>query len=172
MSGIKTSEIEKMIYWVRGKKVLLDNDLSLLYGVSTKRLNEQVKRNKERFPTDFMFQLTRDEREILRSQFATFNKAMEKRKYLPYVFTEQGVAMLSSVLNSKEAIKVNIAIMRIFVKLRYLIEDDETTSERIKKLEVGSKEMENIFKIVFKKLAALEGKLPVYAKDRKKIGLK
>ena len=99
--------IEKKILFINGQKVLLDSDLAALYGVTTKRLNEQVRRNLKRFPVDFMYQLSQEEFESLRSHFATLNKSRGKhRKYLPYVFTEQGIAMLSSVLNSERAVEV------------------------------------------------------------------
>ena len=111
--------IERKIYLVRGRKVILDSELAKLYGVPTKRLKEQVKRNIKRFPEDFMLELTMEEFEILRSQFATSRWGGER--YLPYAFTEQGVAMLSSVLNSERAIEVNIAIMRAFVRLREIV---------------------------------------------------
>lgn len=104
---------------IRGQKVMLDEDLAELYEVQTKRLNEQVKRNKDRFPSDFMFQLTKEEFENLKSQFAT--SSWGGRRILPYTFTEHGVLMLSSVLKSKRAIKVNIQIMRIFTKMRKLL---------------------------------------------------
>jgi hypothetical protein len=110
MTDITIDRIERIIYVVRGLRVMLDSDLAELYGVTTKRLNEQVRRNSDRFPSDFVYQLTREERELLRSQFATFKESTAKRKYLPYVFTEQGVAMLSSVLQSKDAINVNVEI--------------------------------------------------------------
>ncbi len=124
--------IARSIIIVRNQQVLMDSDLAELYGVETKRLNEQVKRNLERFPEDFMFQLTQQEWEklkthlhdspessSLRSQFATLEKGKGRhRKFPPYVFTEQGVAMLSSVLNSSTAIQVNISIMRVFVSMR------------------------------------------------------
>lgn len=101
---------------------MLDSDLAELYGVTTKRLNEQVRRNIERFPSDFMFQLSSDEAEFLRSQIATLKRGRGlHRKYLPYAFTEQGVAMLSSVLNSTRAVQVNIAIIHTFVKLREVL---------------------------------------------------
>jgi hypothetical protein len=103
--------IERRIYLIRDHKVMMDIDLAELYGVSTKRLNEQVRRNQKRFPPDFMFQLTKTEAENLRSQFATSRSTHGGRRSLPYVFTEHGVAMLSSVLNSERAIEVNITIM-------------------------------------------------------------
>src|SRR6185503_5846944 len=105
------------IYFIRGEKVMLDLDLAELYGVTTRRLKEQVRRNIERFPEDFMFQLTREEYQSLRSQNATLKRGAHS-KYLPFVFTEHGVLMLSSVLKSKRAIQVNIQIMRIYAKMR------------------------------------------------------
>ncbi len=110
--------INSKIYTIRGLKVMLDRDLADLYQVETRRLNEQVKRNISRFPADFMFQLTKDE--VSRSQFAILKQG-QNIKYLPYAFTEQGVAMLSSVLNSEIAIEINIKIMRAFIELRQII---------------------------------------------------
>ncbi len=113
---IAQESIENKIYFIRGQKVMLDIYLAGLYKVPAKRLNEQVKRNIERFPDDFMFRLTFEEWENLRSQIAT--SSYGGRRYLPYAFTEHGILMLSSVLNSQRAISVNIQIMRAFVKLR------------------------------------------------------
>ena len=107
---VTVEQIENSIYLIRGEKVILDADLAQLYGVETKILNKAVKRNLDRFPEDFMFQLTTEEAENLRFQIGTSKKQRGGRRYLPYAFTEQGVAMLSSVLNSKRAIDVNIAI--------------------------------------------------------------
>jgi hypothetical protein len=121
--------IERRIYLIRGHKVMIDVDLADLYGVSTKRLNEQVRRNQKRFPPDFMFQLTKAEAENLRSQFATSSSPHGGRRSLPYVFTEHGVAMLSSVLNSERAIEVNITIMRAFISLRQMLESNENLTE-------------------------------------------
>jgi hypothetical protein len=115
---IEAPAIEKRIFAVRGRRVMLDEDLADLYGVETKRLIQQVKRNLKRFPKDFMFQLAKAEAEALRSQIATSNDGRGGRRYAPYVFTEQGVAMLSGVLRSDRAIAVNIAIMRAFIELR------------------------------------------------------
>ena len=113
------NEIKSRIYSLRNKEVMLDEDLAELYQVSSKRLNEQVKRNIERFPDDFMFQLTEKEYEKLKSQFVTSSEGKGKhRKYMPYVFTEQGVYMLSAVLKSQVAIEVSISIMRTFTKMR------------------------------------------------------
>jgi hypothetical protein len=110
-----------VILLIRGQKVMLDSDLAELYGVLTYRLNEKVKRNLKRFPPDFMFQLSSKEFQALRSHFAMSKRGRGGRRYPPYAFTEQGVAMLSSVLNSERAIEVNILIMRTFVKLREMI---------------------------------------------------
>lgn len=108
------------IYLIRGQKVMLDSDLAALYGVETKRLKEQVRRNIGRFPEDFMFELSKEENEFLRSQFATLKRGQHS-KFLPYAFTEHGVLMLSSVLNSEQAINVNIRIMRLFTKMREIL---------------------------------------------------
>lgn len=112
-------EIRNLIYEIRGQKVMLDKDLALLYGVETRVLNQSVKRNIERFPDDFMFQLNQDEWEILKSQFVISNKGGTRK--LPFAFTEQGVAMLSGVLRSHTAIQVNIRIMRAFVAVRHYL---------------------------------------------------
>jgi len=148
MNGLVPVEIiEKKILLIRGEKVMLDSDLAGLYEVSVKVLNQAVKRNIGRFPEDFMFQLTKEENESLRSQFVTLKKGRgEHRKYLPYVFTEQGVAMLSSVLNSERAVKVNIEIMRAFVKLRQLL---SSNAELARKLETLEKKYDSQFKVVF-----------------------
>ncbi len=126
--------IESNILMIRGHRVMLDRYLAELYGVPTKRLNEQVGRNITRFPDDFMFQLTKPEASSLRSQNATLKRG-QHFKYLPYVFTEQGVAMLSSVLNSDRAIQVNIAIMRTFVKLRQILSTHKELAYKLSELE-------------------------------------
>jgi len=128
----KLAKIQKMIYEIRGQKVMLDRDLADLYGVEIKRLNESVKRNIGRFPSDFMFQLTDTEWSNLRSQIATFNK--DTRKFRPFAFTEHGILMLSSILNSDKAIKINIQVMRIFVKMRHYAFSQNTTNEQIGEL--------------------------------------
>ncbi|MDE2313065.1 MAG: ORF6N domain-containing protein [Elusimicrobia bacterium] len=110
--------LERRIYLIRGHRVMLDSDLATLYGVATGRLNEQVRRNIKRFPKDFMFQLTKEEFANLISRFAISSSSYGGRRKLPLVFTQEGVAMLSGILNSPQAIRVNIAIMRAFVKLR------------------------------------------------------
>jgi hypothetical protein len=115
------TQIQNMIYDIRGQKIILDSDLAALYGVETFNLNKAVKRNIDRFPSDFMFQLTKDEWKNLSFQNGISSKQHGGRRYMPYAFTEQGVAMLSSVLNSPKAIDVNIKIMRAFVKLRHYV---------------------------------------------------
>lgn len=126
--------IRNKIYEIRGKKVMLDRDLAELYHVETRRLNEAVKRNIERFPLDFMFQLSKEEVHYWMSQFATSNSIKMGLRKLPYAFTELGVAMLSSVLNSKEAIQVNINIMRAFVQMRQALSELAATNLRVEQL--------------------------------------
>ncbi|TSA03609.1 MAG: ORF6N domain-containing protein [Nitrospiraceae bacterium] len=128
-------QIERAILLIRGQKVMLDADLAELYGVETKALNRAVKRNRERFPEDFMLQLTVQEVSALRCQFGTSNIGRGGRRYSPYVFTEQGVAMLSTVLNSARAIQVNIAIMRAFVKLREMLSAHTELRQKLAELE-------------------------------------
>jgi len=123
--------VQNMIYEIRGVKVMLDSELSALYGVELKALNQAVKRNIKRFLSDFMFQLSQAEWENLRSQFVTSSYGHGGRRYAPYVFTEQGIAMLSSVLSSDRAIEVNIQIMRAFIKLRNYIFSNESLNEQI-----------------------------------------
>ena len=143
MSGlVPTERIENAILFVRGHKVMLDADLAKLYGVGAKRLNEAVRRNIDRFPDDSMFQLTSEEFEALRSQFVISNLRSQfatsswgGRRYLPYAFTEQGVAMLSSVLRSKRAIHVNVEIMRTFVRLRRMLASNEELARKLATLE-------------------------------------
>ena len=149
--------------------MIVDFDLAELYGVTTSRLNEQVTRNRKRFPEDFMFRLTKGEAEALRSQFAISNTGRGGRRYLPYAFTEQGVAMLSSVLNSEQAIEVNIAIMRAFVRLRQMLETNEELNRKfaavIRKLSTHDK----YFRVVFDELKKLTEQ-PL--SSRKQIGFK
>ena len=183
MSNITLRKIEKMIYVIRKEKVMLDSDLAELYGVEIKSLNRQVKRNKSRFPKDFMFQITKEERDNLKEQSLDFEKLIAGRKYLPYVFTEVGIAMLSSVLNSERAIQVNISIMRTFIKLRKFLAQDESLAGKIEKLEKGTLEfrkgIDKVFRVVFERLDVVEDSLdelkrniPVLPTKRRKIGLK
>ena len=149
---LPTLIIQQKIYIIRGEQVMLDYDLAEMYGMETKRLKEAVKRNINRFPSDFMFQLSKEEFESLRSQFATSNKRGGTR-YMPFAFTEQGVAMLSSILNSDIAIEVNIAIMRTFVAVRRLVTSpalpDTSPAERIEKLEHDVQELKEYMEEVF-----------------------
>jgi hypothetical protein len=166
---IVLTQIESMIYVVRGQRVMLDSDLADLYDVEVKRLNEQVKRNLDRFPSDFMFELTYEEWRQLQSSKENGGAHGGKRK-LPSVFTENGVAMLSSVLNSSTAIQVNIAIMRIFTKLRSFLLFENQMSHRIDKLEENTSKL---FKIVFERLDSIEEDItPHLPKNRSKIGIK
>src|SRR5882672_12124555 len=145
--AVRVEDVSRAILVLRGHKVLLDTELAALYGVSAKRFNEQVRRNRNRFPTDFMFQLTAEESRSLRSQFATLKSGRgQHRKYPPYAFTEQGVAMLSSVLRSARAVAVNIQIMRAFVRLRQLL---ASHAELARKLEALEKRYDAQFRVVF-----------------------
>ena len=138
-----SASIEERIFNIRGKQVMIDKDLALLYGVETKRLNEQLKRNIERFPEDFMFQLTMEE--CLRSQIATLNTGQGQHlKYLPYAFTEHGIAMLSSVLRSETAIAVNIKIMRTFTNIRKSVYQASTLQNRVELIEYNQSEMRKL----------------------------
>jgi hypothetical protein len=162
--------IEDTILLIRGKRVILDHDLARLYGVATRVLNQAVKRNLDRFPEDFMFQLTEiesDECQRLRSQIVILKKARgTHRKYQPYAFTEHGILMLSSVLKSQRAVQVNIQIMRTFVRLRQMLASNETLIERLDKLE---EDYDDKFKIVFRAIRQL---MKPRAVKRKPIGFR
>jgi phage regulator Rha-like protein len=127
--------IENRILLIRGHKVVLDADLAQLYGVQTKRLNEQVKRNTERFPEDFVFQLTEEEAESLRSQIATSNRSRGGRRYRPYAFTEHGAIMAANVLNSARAIHMSVYVVRAFVRLREILASNRMLAEKFAELE-------------------------------------
>jgi len=159
---VPIERIERLIFFIRGRKVMMDSDLANLYGVETKRLNEQVKRNPERFPPDFMLPLTIDEWNTLRSQIATSKRG--GRRTPPNAFTEQGVAMLSTVINSKRAVQVNIQIMRTFVRLRQILSSNKAMSQRLEELE---KKYDGQFRIVFDAIRQLMRK---EAKPKKQIG--
>ena len=153
MSALVPRErIEQTILVIRGHNVMLDSDLAQLYGVTVGRLNEAVKRNEDRFPSDFMFQLTKPEFEHLKSQIAISSSKWGGRRHAPYAFTEQGVAMLSSVLRSKRAIQVNIAIMRAFVQLRELTASNKGLARRLNELE---KKYDGQFRVVFEAIREL-----------------
>ena len=182
---LKPENIAQLVLFIRGEKVILDRDLANLYGVTTKALNQAIKRNAVRFPADFMFQLTKSEYETSRSQFVTRTNRLQaaakasaassrsqsvtlKRgqniKYFPYAFTEQGVAMLSSVLRSPRAVEVNIAIMRTFVQLRRLMETNRDLAHKIDALE---KKYDEQFAVVF---AAIKELVTPPAPAKKQIG--
>ena len=158
--------IEDLIFMIRGQRVLVDAYLADLYGVETRNLIQAVKRNLQRFPPDFMFQLTQKEYEALRSQIV-ISKGKGGRRYLPYVFTEQGVAMLSSVLRSERAIQVNVAIMRAFVRLREMLAVHRELAAKLEKLEerieAHDEQIETIFEAIRQLMTPPE-------RERKKIG--
>ena len=166
--------IEKKIFLLRGQKVMLDKDLAELYGVSTKVLNQAVKRNLDRFPEDFMFQLTKEEADAwwqyvmslrLRSQFVTLKRG-QHIKYSPYAFTEHGILMLSSILNSERAVQVNIVIMRTFVRLRRLLASNEELARKLQEIE---KKYDEQFRVVFDAIRKL---LTPPEKPKRQIGFK
>jgi hypothetical protein len=161
---ILVEQIESIILLIRGQKVILDADLAGLYEVETKTLNKAVKRHLDRFPKDFMFQLTTEEAENLRFQIGTSRRTHGGRRYLPYAFTEQGVAMLSGILNSTRAVQVNIEIMRAFVRLRQML---STHKELERKLITLEKKYDEQFKVIFDAIRAL---MATPEKPRKKIG--
>jgi len=158
--------IENKIYLIRGQKVMLDRDLAFLYGIQTKLLKRAVKRNISRFPDDFMFQLTKDEAEYSRCQFGTLKRG-ENIKYLPFAFTEHGILMLSSILNSKRAIYVNIQIMRAFVKLRTMLATHKELAAKFaeleRKYEGHDHEIKQIFNVIHQLMKPL-------LKKKKRIG--
>ena len=171
--------VTNKIHYIRGHKVMLDSDLAELYGVETKQLKRQVRRNSDRFPEDFMFELTKQEYQILRSQIGTL-KHGEHTKYLPMAFTEHGVLMLSSILNSKQAIQVNIQIMRVFTKIRALLADNslihlelsqmKLTIEKIaKKQDSSDKNIDLLFTYVDRLQEKIEEPVQI---ERKHIGYK
>jgi phage regulator Rha-like protein len=156
---IPAERIENKIFLIRGQKVMLDRDLAELYGVKTYNLNKAVKRNIKRFPLDFMFQLTKDEYRSLRFQFGILERGRHS-KYLPYAFTQEGVAMLSGVLNSERAIAVNVQIMRVYVKLRKILSTHKELAQKLKELEQKFEkhdaEIQSIFKAIRQLMAPLK----------------
>jgi len=183
---MQLQKIETKIYEIRGQKVMLDYDLAVLYEVETKNLNLAVKRNIDRFPIDFMFQLTKDEWETMRSQIVTSsnenktlrlqNETLKKgrgrhTKYLPYAFTEQGLAMLSGILNSKKAIQVNIAIMRAFVFIRQYALTHKDLTNKLKELETKyNKQFKDVYEAINYLLQ--KDKQETEQQERKRIGFK
>jgi hypothetical protein len=163
------AEIINRIIIIRGQKVMLDRDLAEMYGVPTSRLNEAVRRNKERFPEDFMFQLTEKESLMIsRSQIAILKKGSGSNiKYRPYAFTEQGVAMLSSVLRSERAVQVNIQIIRVYIRMKQLLLDNKELWQKIEKIEQALVQKDEEIKAIFNTLKQL---LIQETKPRPKIG--
>jgi hypothetical protein len=164
-SIVPVERIEKRIYFIRGQKVMLDSDLAELYGVTTGALNQAVKRNRDRFPLDFRFELTVEEAEDLKSQSVISSSWGGRRRSSPTAFTEQGVAMLSSVLKSRRAVQVNVEIMRTFVRLREMLASNANLSRKLDELE---RKYDQQFKIVFDAIRQLM--IPPEAKQKKPIG--
>lgn len=166
---VSTEAITNQIYFVRGKKVILDSDLSELYGVLTKRLNEQVRRNIDRFPDDFMFRLTKEEYAHLRSQIATSSDLPGHggRRTLPFVFTEHGAIMAATVLNSKQAVEVSIFVVRAFVQLREILAGHKQFVHRLDELEKRLADHDENFQIVF---GAIKRLLTEDENPKRKIG--
>lgn len=163
-AAIEASPIESRILLLRGEKVMLDDDLAVLYGVETKALNQAVRRNIERFPEDFMFQLTAEEAETLRSQTVTSKPGRGGRRYRPYAFTEHGVAMLSAVLRTPMAVQVSIEIVRTFVRLRRMIAANADLARKLATLE---KKYDAQFRVVFDAIRDLMAPTP---KSKRLIG--
>jgi len=166
-SIIPDEKILNKIYMIDGEKIMLDSDLALLYNVETKRLKEAVKRNRERFPKDFMFVVTNKQLINLRTQFAT--SSWGGSRYKPMAFTEQGVAMLSSILNSRQAIEVNIQIIRIFTRIRKMLSTNKEILQMIDRLERRIKKSDGDIQLIFKVLKQL---LNPPMPPRRKIGFK
>jgi hypothetical protein len=164
MEKISLNEIEQCIFIVRKQKVMLDSDLAKIYGVETKKLNQAVKRNSNRFPNDFMFQLNNDESEFLRSQFVTSKKSGGSR-YLPHVFTEHGALMLANILNSEAAAEASIQVVRSFVRLREMVISHSELSRKLSDLE---KKYDSQFKVVFEAIHKL---MVIPEAAKKKIGI-
>lgn len=165
-SLLQPEQVEQVILLIRGQRVMLDRDLAVLYGVETKNLNKAVQRNIDRFPGDFMFQLTTEEAECLRFQFGTLKRG-QHFKYLPRVFTQEGVAMLSSVLRSPRAIQVNIAIMRVFVRLRETLALHKELAQKLAELERKFEGHDTSIRTLFDAIRELSAPL---AKPRRQIG--
>jgi len=164
-SSVTAYPIEHNIHLVRGKKVMFDSDLAQLYGVPTKRLNEAVKRNLSRFPETFMFQLTHKEVASMRSQIATASK--RNIRYQPLVFTEHGVVMLSSVLNSARAVQVSILVVEAFVRVRALIAANKDLAVRVEKLETGQRQISSIIEVLVDEIEHMKALPPP---SKRKIG--
>ncbi len=161
--------IIRRIFWIRKEKVILDTDLAVLFGVPTKALKQAVRRNIERFPEDFMFILSKDEFDSLRSQIVTLKRG-EHAKYLSFAFTEQGVAMLSGILGSRQAISVNIAIMRAFVQLRRFLESNKELARKMEELEKAVTGHDEKIRLIFHAIKQLIDKKEEPLPQRKPIG--
>jgi len=166
---MRLAEIERRIYYIRGQKVMLDKDLAEIYGVSTKRLNEQVRRNAERFPVDFMFQLTPTETDSLRSQIATSKPGRGGRRYLPYVFTEHGAIMSAMMLNSERAVHASIYVVRAFVRLRDMLNTHKELAGKFAELE---RKLQSHDRQIISIIEAIRQLMSPPEKDKDKIGFR
>lgn len=166
--------VESLIRVIRGQKVLLDTDLAALYEVPTFRLNEAVKRNRDRFPDDFMFQLTAEEAKVLTSQIAMSKPGRGGRRTLPYAFTEHGVAMLSSVLNSERAIQMNIYVVRAFIRIRELANQNAELAARVERLELGQERTVSVIEVLVTDIDSMASEIRQMqappASERRRIG--
>jgi hypothetical protein len=166
--------VDSHIRTIRGQRVILDSDLATLYQVQTSRLNEAVRRNRERFPADFMFQLTNQEFKNLISQIAISSSGYGGRRKLPYAFTEHGIAMLSSVLNSERAVQVNIMIVRAFIRLREMVAQSKDIAVRIEKIERKQDRVASVIEVLVEDIDKLADEVKqmkrVPAKAKRKIG--
>ena len=164
---LSISQVERSIHMIRGRKVMLDADLATLYGVTVKRLNEQVRRNRERFPADFMFKLTDEEWDSLRSQIVTLKTGRGRyRKFLPFVFTEHGAVMLANVLSSRTAVEASIHVVRAFIHLKELA---ITHDDLVKKINQMEKKYDTQFRVVFDAIREL---MTPPKKKRKEVGFR
>jgi hypothetical protein len=168
LTAVPVELVERRIYIIRNQKVMLDADLAELYQVATKNLNLAVRRNPDRFPEDFMFQLTKEEAESLRLQFATSNAGRGGRRYLPYAFTEHGVAMLSSVLGSKRAVQMNITIIRAFVRLREAMAGNQELVRRLDQVEAKLRQHGGAIGLLAEEIRKL--KQPPRERPKRRIG--
>lgn len=164
---IPIEQIERLIFLIRGQKVMLDADLARLYGVTTARLNQQVKRNMERFPEDFMFRLTREEFQSLMLQTATSNRKRGGRRKIPYVFSEHGAVMLASVLNSPVAVRASIRVVRAFVRLREMLASNQELAQKLAELERRQESHDIAIRNLFQTIRQL---LTPQESGRRKIG--
>jgi hypothetical protein len=168
---VPAGTIERRIYFIRGHRVMLDSDLAKLYHVSTKAFNQAVKRNKDRFPKDFMFQLTSQEAKALRSQPVTLEQGRGRHaKYAPHVFTEHGIAMLSSVLQSKRAVQMNILIIRAFIRIREITAHHKDLAARVDKLEIAQQRHVSVIQMLANEIDQVKN--PPVSTKRRRIGFR